>query len=131
MGIDLKSIKVNKPKANIEDYVFTVYGRPKAGKTSLFAKLVKRIYNDVSKGLLCGFEPGFRALNVLGQEINNWEEFIEIVDQLIEQKDELGIKFVGIDTADKANTMATEYIIQKKKIEDRKPYKVITKSPIV
>ena len=127
--INLKDIKPNVPKANIEDYVFTIYGRPKSGKTTLFANLTKEFYGDVNKGLLLGFEAGYNALEVLAAPIHSWSDFVEAVDQLIEEKDELPYKFIGIDTADIAYQYATEYIIRKKKIEDSKPYKAIGDIP--
>lgn len=129
MAINLKSLKPNKPRANLEDYVFTIYGIPKSGKTTLFSKLIKKVYGDVSKGLLIGFEKGYQALEIMAQDINDWSDFVEIVDQLIEKRDELGFKFVGIDTADEMYNYATKEVIRQRRIEDRKPYKVIGDIP--
>lgn len=129
MSINLKALTINQPRANIEDYIFTLYGRAKSGKTSLFAKLMKKIYGDVSKGLLIGFEKGYQALQVVAQDINSWEDFIEVTDQLIEYKNELDIKFLGLDTIDWAYKYACEYVIKQRRIEDKKPYKVIGDIP--
>lgn len=129
MAINLGNLKASKPKANIQDYFFTIYGKPKSGKTSLFAKLMKHIHGDVSSGLLVAFEKGYSALEIVAQDINEWEDFQEVVEQLVEEKDDLPFKSICIDTADIMYQMACDYVVKRKKIEDKKMYKVIGDIP--
>jgi hypothetical protein len=125
MGIDLKGIKVNTPRANIEDYVFTVYGRPKAGKTTLFRDLVEVAYGDISKGLLIAFEEGYNALQVVAQPVNDFNDFVEVCNQLIEAKDELGFKMIGIDTIDEMYKSCVNYVLKREGRKDQKKYQAL------
>lgn len=125
MGINLKSVKLNTPRANIEDYVFTVYGRPKAGKTTLFRDLVEKAYKDVSKGLLIAFEAGYNALQVVAQPVNDFNDFTEVCNQLIEQKDELGFKMIGIDTIDEMYKSCVAYVLKREGRKDQKKYQAL------
>lgn len=111
--IDLKRLSVNTPQVRIQDYFWVIAGIPKAGKTTLFASLVEYIFGDLNKGLLLAFETGYKALRVQAQDIDEWNDFEEVVDQLVEMKDELGIEFIGIDTADVLYEMCEKHVISK------------------
>jgi len=100
MTIDLQNLQTNVPKVNLQDYFYLISGVPKGGKTTLFAKFVENYIGDVSKGLILAFEKGYTALKVNAQDIEDWDDFEEAVDQLVEQKDELPFEFIGLDTAD-------------------------------
>lgn len=110
--IDLKNIKPNIPKVALEDYVWIIAGTPKSGKTTLFAQLTEKYFGDINKSILLAFEKGYQALRVNAVDINTWSDFEEAVDQLVEQKDELPFKFIGIDTADVMWEMAQEEVIK-------------------
>lgn len=97
-----------------------VAGIPKSGKTTLFANFVEKYFGDVSKGLLLAFEPGYGALRVNAVDINSWREYEDIVDQLIEYKDEVPYKILGIDTADLQYALAQERVIQEWNISNPK-----------
>lgn len=112
MAIDLKTLKPNVPQVKIEDFFWLISGIPKCGKTTLFAKLVETYFGDITKGLLLGFEHGFSALRVNATDIDEWDDFEEIVDQLIDDKDELPFKLIGIDTADVMWEMAQQEVIR-------------------
>lgn len=112
MAINLKNIKTNVPQVRLEDYFWVVAGVPKAGKTSLFAKLTEKYFGDLSKSLLLAFEKGYQALKVQAVDIGNWDDFDETVEQLVTQKKELGLEFIGIDTADILNEYATDQVIK-------------------
>lgn len=129
--INLKELKPNIPKANIQDYVWTVYGRPKAGKTSLFYELIKKAFQGaMENGLLLGFEKGYQALKgILAQDIDDWASFIEVADQLIDEREELPFRILGFDTVDVAWQMCTEYVLQKRGIADKKKYTTIGDIP--
>lgn len=96
----LKNKKPNVPKVSLEHYFWVIAGVPKSGKTSLFAKLVEKHFGNVESGLLLALEKGYQALNVVAEDINDWDDFVEVIDELIEEKEELPFKLIGIDTAD-------------------------------
>jgi len=91
---------------------------PKAGKTSLFAKLVQQYYGDVSQGLLLAFEKGYQALTVNAVDISDYENFEEYVDYLVDNKEDLPFKLIGIDTADVLWDMVQEDVIREWNIKN-------------
>lgn len=101
--------------------------RPKAGKTSLIYGIVKDKYEgDLSKLLLIAFEKGYSALDgIYAHDINEWEDFRELVDELIENKDEIPFKILGFDTVDVMGKMATDYILKIQGRKDKKQYTAI------
>lgn len=129
MAINLMNLKVNVPKVRLEDYVFTIYGRPKAGKSTLFSKLVNEFYGDASAGLLIGFERGFNALKVMAQPCDDFSEFIEIVDQLEEGQGKLPFKFIAIDTIDVMYKQAVAYVLKRESRKDGKKYQAVNDIP--
>lgn len=129
MEINLMNLQVNVPKVRLEDYVFTIYGRPKAGKSTLFAKLVNEFYGDVNAGLLIGFERGFNALKVVAQPCDEFSDFIEIVDQLEEGHGKLPFKFVAIDTIDVMYKQAVSYVLKRESRKDGKKYQAVNDIP--
>jgi len=96
----LKNKKPNIPKVSLEQYFWVIAGVPKSGKTSLFAKVVEKHFGNVESGLLLALEKGYQALNVMAEDVNSWDDFVEIIDELVEEKAELPYKLIGIDTAD-------------------------------
>lgn len=129
MAINLMNLKVNVPKVRLEDYVFTIYGRPKAGKSTLFSKLVNEFYGDSSAGLLIGFERGYNALKVMAQPCDDFSEFIEIVDQLEEGQGKLPFKFIAIDTVDVMYKQAVAYVLKRESRKDGKKYQAVNDIP--
>ena len=129
MEINLMNLQVNVPKVRLEDYVFTIYGRPKAGKSTLFAKLVNEFYGDANAGLLIGFERGFNALKVVAQPCDEFADFIEIVDQLEEGHGKLPFKFVAIDTIDVMYKQAVSYVLKRESRKDGKKYQAVNDIP--
>jgi hypothetical protein len=131
VAINLKGLAPNMPKANLEDYVFTIYGRGKVGKTTLFYELVKEHYNgELSKGLLVAFEKGYQALKgVYAADINSWQDYMDVVNQVILNRKELPYRLLAHDTIDVAYKMACEYVIKREKIKDSKSYTEIGDIP--
>lgn len=129
MAINLMNLKVNVPKVRLEDYIFTVYGRPKSGKSTLFSKLVNDFYGDPNAGLLIGFERGFNALKVVAQPCDEFSDFIEIVDQLEEGEGKLPFKFVAIDTIDIMYKQAVTYVLKRESRKDGKKYQAVNDIP--
>lgn len=101
--------------------------RPKAGKTSLIYKIVDEKYNgDVSKLLLGAFEKGYNALDgVHAVDIESWEDYQDLVDELVETKDEHTYRLFAMDTVDIAQKMVEKYVLRQLSIADGKTYKVL------
>lgn len=138
MGL-LNKVKKNEVILGFEDYCFLLRGQEKSGKTSLYADLVKEFYGDTTKGLLIPFEKGYSAINDInvfpitilpktkidGIEKDGWDIFSELVNELIETRDENGIKLICIDTVDEFMKVAIEKIKRMSIIETGKPCKSI------
>lgn len=94
----------------------------KTGKSTIFRNLVNLHYKgDMSKGLLLAFEPGYKALDGLyAQDIEDWDDWEEIQDELIEDRANLPYKFIAIDTIDKFVDMAIDKTLRESKKKDGK-----------
>lgn len=101
--------------------------RPKAGKTSLVYGIVKEKYDeDLSKLLLIAFEKGYNALDgIYANDIDEWRDFQELVDELVESKDDVPFKALALDTVDVMGKMATDYILKTQSRKDGKRYTAI------
>ncbi len=108
----LANKQINIPKVALEDYFLLVSGDPKAGKTTLFAKLAEKYFGDINNCLLIAFEKGYTALKIVAQDINDWEDFEEVVEELIEDKNSLPYKYLALDTVDIMYEMATDQVIK-------------------
>jgi hypothetical protein len=130
LGI-LDKVKQNKVVADLTLYKYVIAGVPKSGKTTLLYNLVKEKYNgDVSQLLLGAFEKGYNALegvNVV--DLTEWEDFQDLVDELIENKDEIPYRIFGMDTVDLAEKMLVKYVLNKLSINDGKTYKTLQDIP--
>jgi len=117
----------HKVVADVFNYKYILAGRPKAGKTSLVHGIVKEKYNgDLSKLLLVAFEKGYNALDgIFAEDINEWEEFQDLVDDLIAEKDEISFKILAFDTVDVMGKMATDYTLKTQSRKDGKRYTAI------
>jgi hypothetical protein len=95
----------------LENYRHYWRGTPKIGKSSMFRDLVLELYKSPEHGLLIspGNETGFKAIsNLYAIEAPTWEEFVEIVDDLVENKSENKFKLVAIDTVDELISIASD-----------------------
>ena len=110
----------HKVVADAFNYKYVIAGRPKAGKTSLVYGIVKEKFNgDLSKLLLVAFEKGYNALNgIYAEDMVEWEDFVELVDDLIAEKDEVSFKILAIDTVDEMAKMATKYVLKTQSRKD-------------
>jgi hypothetical protein len=113
--------------ADAFNYKYVIAGRPKAGKTSLVHGIVKEKYDgDLSKLLLIAFEKGYNALDgIYAEDINDWDDFQELVDDLVVEKDEIPFKILAFDTVDVMSKLATDYIIRTQSRKDGKRYTAI------
>ncbi len=108
----LSGKKPNVPKVALQDYFYLIAGIPKVGKTTLFAELVEKEFGDLNAGLLIAFEKGYKALNVIAEDVEDWDDFADMVDELIEEKDDLPYKMIGLDTVDIMYDMAVDKVIK-------------------
>jgi hypothetical protein len=95
----------------LENYRHYWRGIPKIGKTTMFRDLVLELYGSPEYGLLIspGNETGFKAIsNLYAVEAPTWEEFTDIVDDLVENKEENKFKLVAIDTVDELISIASD-----------------------
>ena len=110
MGIEFKT---NKVKCDIGSYIHYWRGVKKSGKTTLFYDLVKAQYGDLNKGLLIavGDEIGYQALDgLVYAETPTWLDFIEVIDALVEDKEDNEFEVVALDTVDEMIKLAQEEV---------------------
>jgi hypothetical protein len=115
----LSNKQPHKVVADAFEYKYVIAGRPKSGKTSLVHGIVKEKYDgDLSKLLLIAFEKGYKALNgIHADDIKTWEDFRELVEELVTDKDELPYKILALDTVDVMGKLAAKYVL---KLQGRK-----------
>lgn len=106
---------VNEVKADIREYYIHLRGTPKVGKTQLIYNMFIEKFGleNLSKGALIsiGAEDGYKACDGLRTFlVDDWAEFEELREYLIDNKKELGIEMVAIDTSDELIRIACEEI---------------------
>lgn len=125
------AIKRNVTKVDLCSYPhFMLLAPRKFGKTTFWSRLVREAWGDDEKGLLVSFgkESGFHSLNGLQyEECKAWDEeedevtgyrgFVQVVDELVERKEELGIKGVCLDTFDEMVQVCTKEVLRQHKKE--------------
>lgn len=116
--INILDIKPNQPKAILSEYFILCYGVGKAGKTTLFYKLAQSDYiGGLDKALLIAFEEGYKALNgIHAVSVNEWKDFVALVDQLVEHREQITYKWIGLDTLDYLYQYATEFVVKRERI---------------
>ncbi|UUV46571.1 p-loop-containing nucleoside triphosphate hydrolase [Bacillus phage vB_BanS-Thrax3] len=128
----LKSLKPNKPVASLEGYFMAMLAPSKFGKTTWAVDTVREHYDgDMDKALLLATEIGYKTMNgvyaipVTGfdvaedEEDENQKGFIEVVDELIENKNEIPFRFIIIDTITALERYAIAYSIRKANRDDQ------------
>ena len=126
----LKKIKPNVPQADLKDYVTTIYGDPKGGKTTLSYNIGLEHYGNPEKTLLIGFEEGYKALpNIFAEGVSDWKDFLELRDELVEDKDETEFELLILDTIDVMSDMASDYIVRRESRADGKKYQSLSDIP--
>lgn len=95
--------KKNEVKVDLASYRHYIRGEKKAGKTTLFVKLMEKMYGDSGKGLLIslGNERGWKALDgAVYVDCPSWNDLTEVVNELVDNKDENDFCCVCFDTVD-------------------------------
>ena len=115
MALLKNKMKLNKVSLDFSNYYFMVQGVFKSGKTTMFRDLVLKLYKTPEAGLLLavGKEKGYKALdNIQALDVEDWSEFQEAVEDLIENRDEYkDIKMICIDTLDELVELAEKQTI--------------------
>jgi len=107
--------KLNKIQIAFENYRYYLRGQKKSGKTTLFRDIILEYYKNPANGLLISFgnELGYKSLdNLYAVEAPDWGAFIEIVDDLVENKDKNDFKIICFDTVDELVSIATERVLK-------------------
>lgn len=108
------NFQVHRPKVDFSNYRYYIRGVAKIGKTTLFRDIVMYLYNDPMKGLLIslGSELGYKTLdNLVAHHCSSWRDFENLVDYLVEHKDEVSFKILGIDTVDRLVEIAEKKVM--------------------
>ena len=123
--------KRNRVKADLCSYPPYIFlAERKFGKTTFWYQLVREAWGDDEKGLLISFgnEEGYHSLDGIQVEVaKKWnapydEEtdlrgFVQIVDDIVENNDEYGIKGVCFDTLDTMVDVCTDEVLRQHKRE--------------
>jgi hypothetical protein len=122
----LNKIEPNVPKVALESYFMVLHAPSKFGKSTFAYELAKKHYKgDLSKMLLIATESGFNALNgVYAVKVNDFKDgdedldtrgFVEVVDELIENKKDVPFKMIVIDTLSALEDLAEKEVIRQQK----------------
>ena len=125
------AFKTNKVKVDLCSYPpYLLLAPKKFGKTTFWYKLVKEVWGNNEKGLLISFgnEEGYHSLDGIQVEVaKEWnaeydEEtelrgFIQIVDDIVENNKEYGLKGICLDTFDTLVDVATKEVFKQHKKE--------------
>ena len=125
------AFKINKVKADLCSYPPYIFlAERKFGKTTFWYDLVREAWDDDSKGLLISFgnEEGYHALDGIQVEVaKKWnapydEEtdlrgFVQIVDDIVENNHEYGLKGVCFDTLDTMVDVGTDEVLRQHRVE--------------
>lgn len=110
-----RQYKTNEVKVDLASYRHYWRGVQKSGKTTLFYQLIMKLYGDASFGLelSIGNERGFKAIDgMVYDEAPTWGDLVEIVDDLVENKDDNNFKFICFDTVDELIELAKKEVVR-------------------
>lgn len=110
-----RQYKTNEVKVDLANYRHYWRGVKKIGKTTLFKDFILKQYGDLNCGLLLevGNEEGQKAIDgVVYDIVPDWATLMEIVDDLIENKEDNNFKFVCFDTVDELIKIGQKEIIR-------------------
>lgn len=108
-----REYKTNEVKVDLASYRHYWRGVQKSGKTTLFYQLMIKLYGDPSYGLelSIGNERGYKAIDgMVYDEAPTWSELVEIVDDLVENKEDNHFKFICFDTVDELIELAKKEV---------------------
>jgi hypothetical protein len=105
----------NKILVDLGSYRHYWRGVKKIGKTTMFRDLLQTAYGDYKYGLLIspGNETGFHALDgIYAVEAPTWKDLVDVVEDLVENKQDNEFKLIGIDTVDELVAIAIEQTLK-------------------
>jgi hypothetical protein len=125
MAFDLSKLGVvkNIPKINFLEYTGIIEAQEKWGKTTIAA-----LYPNA---VLLAFEIGFKAQVVNAKVIPAWDDLVEFIDLLEENREDIGdsIQTIVFDTAEEAYGIVAPYVVRKQSIKDKTKYNEIKDIP--
>ena len=107
--------KKNEVSVDLAHYRHYWRAPKKWGKTTLFANLIQELYGNSEKGLLvsCGNERGYSAIDSLMYvDCPEWSTLMEVVDELIDNKEDNSFEIIGFDTVDELVSMAQREVVR-------------------
>lgn len=107
--------QLNTIKLDLASYRHYWRGTPGSGKTSTFRDLILEEYGSPEYGLLIslGQEIGYKALkDLMFVDCPEWGDFVDVVDDLVENKEENKFKLICLDTVDELVEMAERKVLQ-------------------
>lgn len=110
-----RQYKTNEVKVDIASFIHYWRGLRKVGKTTLFRDLILEKYGSLDKGLLIsvGNEDGYQALDGLVHDVaEDWDVFVEIIDDLVENKTDNTFEIIAWDTVDEVVKIAIEEVMR-------------------
>lgn len=116
-------VEKNIPKVNFLEYTGIFSAEEKFGKTA-FASLYPN-------SIICAFEKGYKAQVVNKRDINIWDDFVDFIDLLEENREEIGkdVQSIIIDTAEESYLLVAPYVCRKQGIKDKTRYNDIKDIP--
>lgn len=102
-------IKVNKVTTDFTNYMYTIGGRPKTGKTSLVFKVCRELTGRPDGVLILsvGNETGVEVLpNAVSAEIETWRDFEDAIEYMLEEKH--SFEHISIDTSNELVKLAQD-----------------------
>lgn len=138
----LKKLAPNKPIVSLEGYFIAMLAKSKFGKTTFSVDLANEFYGNLDSTLLLAPEIGYKtmadvfAIPITGfdyAENDDGEQkgFIETIDELIENKNDIPFRFIIIDTITALERYAITYVLKKANLADapKKRYTDISDIP--
>lgn len=108
--------KKNKVSLNWYDYNLGLIGESGVGKTSIAYNICDKYLGEDGYILLnIGLEDGVDALpNVIYEDVEDWDKFADIVDDIVENKDKYypDLKLIVFDTMDELIKLSQDDIIR-------------------
>lgn len=109
MAFDLRKlgVKRNVPKVSFFEYSGLIIAPSKWGKTT--------IASMIPKSITCAFEIGYRGQVMNYKDMETWDDFIDFIDMLEDNRKEIGdeIEIIAIDTVNIAYDKCKDYTLKR------------------
>lgn len=116
--IDIFNIQENKISTNLNQYPMTIIGNTGDGKSFTLNKILREFATDSRKPLFLFFEDRYQNIpNIMPLRIHSIPELKVVIQQLSLPKAKELYSCIVIDTVDKFEEMAEQYVVQSKEAE--------------